>query len=342
MGRTKRKSRFRREKRSFRREPLQSQRSAVDSTNTAFLLQPSESLLNAAPISLHGLLNLDKSAGVTSRDVVNRVGRLARKTKIGHAGTLDPLATGVLVVCLGAATRLVDRIQEHRKGYRAELKLGVRSDTDDITGALTAGSDPSGIMTDQLRQALAEFQGELAQIPPKYSAVHVAGQRAYDLARSQQAFELSARPVQIDSVTLLRHAHDVAEIDIVCGSGTYVRSLIRDVGDRLGCGAVMSALRRTFIGPFSESEAWPLDQLTVETIAARLLPLRSVLSDDPRYAANEAECAALLQGRGIAVPDDFAPLSQRVAVLDPTDELFAFAMWDAESRRLQPQQVFVR
>lgn len=279
---------------------------------------------------------------MTSRDVVNRVGRLMRKTKIGHAGTLDPLATGVLVICLGAATRLVDRIQEHRKGYRAELKLGLRSDTDDITGTIVPGGDPSGIATDELRQALAEFQGELSQVPPKYSAVHVDGQRAYDLARAQQEFELSARPVQVDSVTLLRHAHDVAEIDIVCGSGTYVRSLIRDVGDRLGCGAVMSALRRTFIGPFSESEALPLDQLTAETIAARLLPLRSVLDDDPRYAASQTECEALLQGRGLVVPDDFAPPSPRVAVLDPTGELFAFAAWNADRRLLLPQQVFVR
>jgi tRNA pseudouridine55 synthase len=291
---------------------------------------------------LHGLLNLDKPAGMTSREVVNRVSRLAGKTRIGHAGTLDPLATGVLIICLGAATRLMDRIHEHRKGYRAGLKLGVRSDTDDVTGQVVPGEDPSRITSTELQHVLTEFQGTIDQIPPRYSAVHVDGRRAYHLVRSRREFELTARPVRIYSTELIRHAGDEVEIDVVCGSGMYVRSLIRDLGERLGCGAVMTSLRRTFIGPFRESDGVQLDQLTVETLPGRLLPLRSVLEDDPTYSANVAECEALQQGRGIPVPDEFSPQGPRVAVLDSSGELFAFATWDAEHRRLQPHLVFVR
>ena len=290
----------------------------------------------------HGLLNLDKPAGVTSRDVVNRVARLVRRTKAGHAGTLDPLATGVLVVCLGAATRLVDRVQEHRKGYRASLQFGLRSDTDDITGQVAPGGDWRGISTDDIRRALAEFQGAIAQVPPKFSAVHVDGRRAYDLARSQQEFELSARVVQVDLAELISHHDDFAELDLVCGSGTYVRSLVRDLGDRLGCGAVMTALRRTFIGPYRDTDALPLEELTAETLRSRLLPLNSALDRDARYPASLAECAALLQGKSIEAPAEFSPDDLRVAVLDNAGELFAFTRWDAGERRLHPQQVFVR
>jgi len=280
---------------------------------------------------------------MTSRDVVNAVQRLLpRKTKVGHAGTLDPLATGVLIVCVGAATRLVDRVQDDRKGYRAGLKLGIRSDTDDITGQVVSGGDPARITTAQLETALREFQGQQAQVPPRFSAVHVDGQRAYDLARADREFELTARTVQVDTVTLLRHDADQVEIEIVCGSGTYVRSLIRDLGERLGCGAVMTSLVRTFIGPYLLATALPVEQLTADTLVGRLLPMVSALGDDVRYAATAAECTALLQGRGLACSDQLFADGQRVAVLDDQGELFAFAEWHAEKQLLLPQRVFVR
>jgi len=292
-------------------------------------------------MKFHALLVLDKPSGMTSRDVVNRVVRLVKKSKIGHAGTLDPLATGVLVVCLGAATRLVDRIQEHPKGYRAGLRLGVRSDTDDSTGVVTPGRDPSAVTAEELRRVLANFQGDILQTPPKFSAVHVQGRRAYDLARKDQDFALAARPVRIDRVELAAFDRDRAEIDLVCGSGTYVRSLIRDLGEQLGCGALMTSLRRTFIGPFRAEHALPVDQLSPETLAANLLPLRSALSDDPQFQATAAQCEALLKGQSISAADFDSP-SLRVAVLDAQSELYAFASWDAARRTLSPQLVFVR
>lgn len=301
-----------------------------------------EAVLNAAARPWHGLLNIDKPAGMTSRDVVNRVGRLLKKTKIGHAGTLDPLATGVLVVCIGSATRLVDRVQEHLKGYRVHLKLGVRSDTDDITGRLSPGGDCSHITAADISSLLEDFRGDISQVPPDYSAVHVDGRRAYDLARTQQEFELTARHVRVESISLTSFAGETAELEIVCGSGTYIRSIIRDLGERLGCGAVMTDLRRTFIGPFRDMDALPLDELSMETLATRLQPLRSVLSGDVTYSATAADCAALLQGRPVRVETMLCAESARVAVLDPTQELFAFAAWDPVKNSLQPQAVFVR
>ena len=253
------------------------------------------------------------------------------------------MATGVLVVCLGAATRLVPRLQEHRKGYQAGLKLGLRSDTDDLTGNVLPGGDAGRVTDDEIRAALSEFEGTIAQVPPKFSAVHVDGQRAYDLARADSEFKLSARPVEIDSLRLVSRSGEDAVLDVVCGSGTYIRSLIRDLGDRLGCGAVMSSLRRTFIGPFRAEDAMSPDALTPETLAECLQPLRTVLTNEPRYVATESECGTLLQGRSIAVTEEVAVESKpRIAVLDPTGELFAFAAWEPEGRRLQPQQVFIR
>jgi tRNA pseudouridine55 synthase len=289
----------------------------------------------------HGFLNFDKPAGLSSRAVVNLVAALARRTKVGHAGTLDPLATGVLVVCFGAATRLVSRVQEHSKGYRAGLKLGVRSDTDDVTGTVIPGGDASRISDDEIRAALAEFQGTIAQVPPRFSAVHVAGQRAYELARAEAEFALTPREVQVDSVQLAGRSGDELLLEIVCGSGTYVRSLIRDLGDRLGCGAVMTSLQRTFIGPFRVESAISLEHLTAERLHDSLQPLRMVLSDEPRYQASAAECEALQQGRSIGV-SMASGKSPRIAVLGADGELFAFAGYDAAAAHLSPQQVFVR
>jgi tRNA pseudouridine55 synthase len=288
-------------------------------------------------------LNLDKPSGISSRSAVDRVQRFTPRVKIGHAGTLDPLATGVLIVCLGVATRLVPRIQEHLKGYRAGLKLGLRSDTDDITGVVSPGGDPSQIADAELEAALTFLRGDISQVPPKFSAVHVDGRRAYQLARAEREFDLTPRIVHVESIRLVSRDASEVMLDIACGSGTYVRSLIRDLGERLGCGAVMTSLRRTFVGPFREVDAVPLDELTAELLAERLLPLRSALGDEPRLTATEAQCAALLHGRAIDVEDGpWMVANQRIAVLDPSGDLFAFVTREPERARLHPQQVFVR
>lgn len=293
---------------------------------------------------VHGILNIYKPTGVTSRDVVNQVGRSLGTRKVGHAGTLDPLASGVLVICVGAATRLVERIQEHPKGYRAGVTLGVRSDTDDSTGTVVPGSDPSGISRAELETVLREFVGEIDQKPPKFSAVHVNGQRAYELARENREFELTERKVRVDEARLLSFDNPKLEFDVVCGSGTYIRSIIRDLGDRFGCGAIMTSLHRTFVGPFQDSTAISLNADVTVPLSEQVQPLKSVLGEsDPRFHATDEECQALRKGQGLEIPEALLKHpDERVAVLDSSGELFAFAKLDRTHGRILPQRVFVR
>ncbi|HRF02527.1 MAG TPA: tRNA pseudouridine(55) synthase TruB [Pirellulaceae bacterium] len=207
-----------------------------------------------------GFLNVDKPSGVTSRDVVNVVQRALRPLKVGHAGTLDPLATGVLVVAVGPMTRLIDRVQAQGKTYVAEFRLGWSSDTDDLEGALT---EVPGPLPDRptLDRALQQFLGEIEQIPPAYSAVKVQGKRAYALAREGRPPDLAPRTVSIRRLSLLDyHAPDL-RLEIECGSGTYIRSLARDLGRAVGSAGLMTSLRRTAIGSFRVDDAIPLDRL---------------------------------------------------------------------------------
>src|SRR5262245_7182097 len=171
---------------------------------------------------MFGLLNIDKPAGVTSRDVVNRVQRLVRPLKVGHAGTLDPLATGVLVVAIGQATRLVEYLQRLPKTYQGTFLLGRTSDTEDIEGTVIELTDTSIPTEQQIQGALPQFLGTIDQTPPAYSALKVSGQRSYDLARRGQAVDLAARPVEIHDLQLVRFAYPELELLIRCGSGTYI------------------------------------------------------------------------------------------------------------------------
>ena len=219
-----------------------------------------------------GILNVDKPAGLTSRDVVNRIEGLVRNVKCGHAGTLDPLATGVLVVCVGPATRLIQYVQRLPKQYRAVFQLGRKSVTDDVEGdvELVAGApEPTRV---QIEAALPQFLGDVEQRPPAHSAIKVDGQRSYERARRGEEFELPARTITIHRLEILRYEYPELELAIECGSGTYVRSLGRDLAAALGTAAVMSALVRTAIGDFRLEDAVALDALTNSTLAEHLQP----------------------------------------------------------------------
>ncbi|MEJ7590958.1 MAG: tRNA pseudouridine(55) synthase TruB [Planctomycetaceae bacterium] len=186
---------------------------------------------------LFGVLNVYKPADVTSRDVVNTVQRLIRPTKCGHAGTLDPMATGVLLIGIGPATRLITMLQDGAKTYVAEFVLGQTSDTDDSTGKVEHLPTPIELPTGEVINArLQSMTGVVSQVPPVFSAVHVDGQRAYDLARRGEAVELAAKNVEIHSIRLLNYEWPRLELEIICGSGTYIRSIARDLGKTLGCG----------------------------------------------------------------------------------------------------------
>ncbi|MFO0930987.1 MAG: tRNA pseudouridine(55) synthase TruB, partial [Gemmataceae bacterium] len=237
---------------------------------------------------LDGLLVLDKPGGITSREAVDQALRwFPRGTRIGHTGTLDPLATGVLVVCLGKATRLVEYVQAMSKTYRSRFRLGATSDSDDADGTISPVPDAPIPDRPTVEAALARFVGTIEQVPPVYSAAKVTGQRAYALARRGEEVQLRARPVQVYAIRVLGYDPPDLDVEIDCGKGTYIRSLARDVGAALGCGAYVATLRRTRVGPFHAEQAIALDAERAEA-RARLLPPTDALAELPRVVLPSA------------------------------------------------------
>ena len=255
---------------------------------------------------LNGWLIIDKPPGMTSTDVVNRVKRGFNAQKAGHGGTLDPLATGVLPIAFGNATKTVPYVMDGTKLYRFTLRLGDARDTDDADGQTIATSDarPSD---EQLRAALPAFTGDIMQVPPVYSAIKVAGERAYDMAREGRAPELPPRPARVDRFELIeRPDADSAVFEVQSGKGVYMRSLARDLA--LACGSVghIAALRRLRVGPFTEAQAISLDKCvaapdTPPIPPDLLLPVATALADIPALALTEAEAFGLSNGQAISL-----------------------------------------
>ncbi|MBI2856891.1 MAG: tRNA pseudouridine(55) synthase TruB, partial [Chloroflexi bacterium] len=208
-----------------------------------------------------GILNINKPRGMTSFDVVARVRRLTGVSRAGHAGTLDPDATGVLLVCLGKATRLAGFLSGETKTYRATVHLGVATDTYDASGRVTASCDASSVSLASVREVLTRFRGRIMQAPPAYSALKVGGRRLYQLARSGVHVTPTPRPVDVFRLELTRWAPPELDLEIDCGKGTYIRSLAHDLGSALGCGAHLCALERTRSGPFSLADSVTLGEL---------------------------------------------------------------------------------
>ncbi len=250
--------------------------------------------------AVSGWLIVDKPAGVTSTAVVNKVKWAFSAQKAGHAGTLDPDATGVLAVALGEATKTIPYITDALKCYRFRVTFGAATDTDDASGQVIATSDTRP--TDaQIETALTAFRGDIAQVPPQYSAVKVDGERAYDLAREGEAMDLAARPLWVESLIVIgRPDPDHVELEMVCGKGGYVRSIARDLGRALGCLGHVAWLRRTWSGPFDAEQGVTLAQIDAEAkteaLDARLLPLELGLQDLPEFIATPEGAARLKNG----------------------------------------------
>lgn len=219
---------------------------------------------------LDGFLLVDKPAGLTSFSVVARVRKLSGARKVGHAGTLDPIATGLLVLALGKATKRIGPIADLSKEYLFSLQFGTRTDTDDMEGKILSTCDASSVSLEAIEGILPEFRGRIMQVPPRYSAIKISGRRAYALARSGIEPELKPRQVTVHRLDLLDVKPPAASFLLQCSKGTYVRSLARDMGERLGCGACVSRIRRTQIGSFRVDNALALDSLTPGNIAASL------------------------------------------------------------------------
>jgi len=268
---------------------------------------------------LDGWLIIDKPPGLTSTDVVNRVRRGFDAQKAGHGGTLDPLATGVLPIAFGAATKTVPYVMDGTKLYRFTLRFGEARDTDDADGQVTATAD---LRPDDaaIRAALPRFTGEIMQVPPAFSAVKIAGERAYDMAREGRAPVLEARPARVDAFDLVARADaDTAVFEVRSGKGVYMRSLARDLAAACGTVGHIAALRRLRVGPFTEAQAIPLDKCagSLDTAPASpdlLLPVATALADIPALALTEAEASALQQGQAISL---VALLGRIPAAADP-------------------------
>jgi tRNA pseudouridine55 synthase len=278
---------------------------------------------------LDGVLVVDKPKGPTSHDVVDRVRHELGARKAGHTGTLDPLATGVLAVCLGKATRLARFLAEGEKVYRATLRFGFATSTDDALGEPMAPPVAVSLTDAQIRAACAGFVGSQLQVPPAFSAKRVAGRRAYAVARGGGAPEVEAAPVTIHALDPLWLAEDRLEIEVRCSPGTYVRALARDLGRTLGCGAHLAELRRTRSGPFRLDQSVNWDEIRAG--AARMLPLGELLPELPAVRVGGPGSEATRHGRDL--PRDLVlegfpadPPPQRLRVLDERGRLLALAV----------------
>jgi tRNA pseudouridine55 synthase len=287
---------------------------------------------------VHGLLVVDKPAGITSRDVVDRAGAwFPHGSRLGHTGTLDPLATGVLVLCIGNATRLAEYVQRMPKTYRAGIVLGGRSDTDDADGTIRAMPLGSAPILEQVHAELRSFEGTISQVPPAFSAAKVTGRRAYALARQGAEVQLTARQVTVHAIELLHYTFPLLELDVRCSKGTYIRSLARDLGEKLGCGGYIQTLRRTRVGGFDVSAAVSLDA-SAETARLAMLPLAAAVSELPRLTVPAQAVIRLRMGQAQPIVN-LDPAAEEVALLDEQGELVAVGTVDRARNCIRPGKV---
>ena len=248
---------------------------------------------------MNGIILVDKPEGFTSFDVVAKLRGILHERRIGHSGTLDPMATGLLVVFVGRATRAVEFAESHKKDYIAALRPGIVTDTQDITGTVLKTSEKT-FSRDELLSILPEFTGELSQTPPMYSAIKVGGKKLYELARKGVEIERESRPVTIKELELIGEENGDYIFRVVCSKGTYIRTLVSDIGERIGTGAALSSLRRTAAGNYSVKDALTLDEISelaqnggLETI---LKPVASLFEEYPSYSLCEQQLKRAING----------------------------------------------
>jgi tRNA pseudouridine55 synthase len=292
---------------------------------------------------VHGWLIFDKPKGMNSTRAVGLVKSLYDAAKAGHAGTLDPLATGVLPIALGEATKTVPFVVEGSKVYRFTVRFGIETDTDDGEGKVTASSDrrPS---SPEIEATLPRFTGEIIQVPPRFSALKVEGARAYELARDEEQFELEPRPVSIARLTLVAHPDkDHCILETECGKGTYVRALARDLGRALGSHGHVAALRRTRVGPFGEDRAVSVERLEAlasdrDDLVAALEPVEIALRGIPALAVSAADAARLRRGQPVLLRGRDAPILAGTIYAMARGTLVAVG--EVSEGELKPRRIF--
>jgi len=293
---------------------------------------------------LSGILNVNKPKGWTSHDVVDRVRSLSGVRKVGHAGTLDPLATGVLLVCVGKATRVAQYLMKSRKLYRAVVRLGVSTDTYDAEGEVIRSVPEVNVTREEVKRALEEFKGVISQVPPMYSAVKVRGKRLYQLARRGEEVARQPRQVEIHDIRLVEWQKPFLTIEVECSPGTYIRSLAHDLGEKLGCGAYLVELVRLRSGRFSLEDAVTIEEIEEACAAGRLKrllhPLDTALLDLPATTLERGEEKRIRTGQKVrgSPPSDGDGLYRAYSF---DGRFLALVEWDSEAGLWQPRKVFV-
>lgn len=294
---------------------------------------------------VNGWVILDKGVGMTSTHAVAVVKRALSAKKAGHAGTLDPLASGILPIALGEGTKTVPFVMDGRKAYRFTVTWGIETDTDDAEGRVVATSDarPERAAVEAL---LPRFTGAIMQTPPRFSAIKIQGERAYDLARDGEVVELQPRPVEIDHLAVVEHTGDKTVIEAECGKGTYVRALARDFGRALGCYGHVSTLRRTRVGPFTEADAVTVEDLAKLRedagegpidLSAVLRPVQTALAEVPSVPVSRDGATRLMRGQSVILRGRDAPMEGTIYA---TFNGLLVAVGQVEAGELVPHRVF--
>ena len=294
-------------------------------------------------MGLHGILVINKEPGWTSHDVVARVRRIIGERKVGHTGTLDPAATGVQPVCIGAATKVIEYLQDEGKTYYAEVVLGVATDTDDLEGQIVAEAPLPDLTADDLDRVLAPFRGEIDQLPPMYAAIKIGGRKLYEIARGGETIERAPRRVRIDTLAVLGWEPPVLRLLIDCGKGTYIRALARDLGAALGCGAYLQRLVRLRTGPFFLDQALTLEELAEEFAETPWPELAlhpdTALLDWPVLVLDEAHALAWQQGKDIRLGQGAA--DEHCRAYSTEGDWLGLGRFDAERGAWRPEKVVV-
>ncbi len=283
-----------------------------------------------------------KPDGLSSFDIIRHVRRcVGRKVKVGHAGTLDPLAEGVLVVCLGQATRLVNMVQSWSKQYTTLARLGATSTTDDAEGQITETAVTSQPSTNHVEQVVQHFSGVIEQVPPAYSAVKVNGQRAYKMARAGQKPDLAPKKVTIYSMEIVEYEYPRLRLRVSCGSGTYIRSLVRDIGAELGVGGYCEKIIRETVGPFGIDRAVGPDQINADNIEQFLINPIEALPPEIRITVTDEQVRELAHGRAIDLPGKPGSGEKLLGAVDTGGSLIGLLRPDQAGEKLQPEKVFI-
>lgn len=292
---------------------------------------------------MDGILNIHKATGMTSHDVVARVRRLLKQKRVGHAGTLDPAASGVLPICVGQGTRVAEYLSESGKEYRATLVFGVETETYDAEGQITRTASTDTLNQNEIEQALEQFLGPQMQIPPRYSAIKVQGQAAYQRARAGQEVTLAARPVEFFRLEIVGWQKPVLTLDVACSKGTYIRSLAYDLGRAVGCGAHLGGLVRVRSGPFSLEESITLEELAAACeqgeCARYVQPADRALEHYPALHLCAEDELRVRHGNTFTyeIPEQAKSLAR---VYNAQGDFIAIAKWESAKQQWQPTKVF--